>query len=45
MDEARLCIERACLEVPEKQVSGALIEYAKYFEMIGEVSKAIKIIN
>jgi len=41
MDEARLCIERACLEVPPKQVSHCLLEYAKYFETIGEVHRAL----
>ena len=45
MDEARLCIERACLEVPPKQVSTALLEYAKYFEINGEIERAIEIIN
>lgn len=41
MDEARLCLERACLDVPPKQVSMALLEYAKYFEMVGENNRAI----
>lgn len=41
MDQARLCLERACLDVPPKQVSTALLEYAKYFEMIGENKRAI----
>ena len=43
MDEARLCLERACLDVPPKQVCTALLEYAKYFEMIGENRRAIQI--
>ena len=43
MDEARLCLERACLDVPPKQVSMALLEYAKYFEMVGENNRAIQI--
>lgn len=41
MEESRFCIERACLDVPPKQVSIALLEYAKYFEMIGENKRAI----
>jgi len=44
MEEARLCIERACLDVPPKQVSTALLDYAKYFESIGEYSRALQII-
>jgi tetratricopeptide (TPR) repeat protein len=43
VDEARLCIERACLEVPPKQVSHTLLEYAKYFETIGETDRALEI--
>ena len=31
--EARKLIERCLLEVPQKQVSMALLEYAKFFEM------------
>ena len=45
MEEARLCIERACLDVPPKQVSTSLLEYAKYFEIIGEVDRALEIIT
>ena len=45
MEEARLCIERACLDVPPKQVSTALLEYAKFFEISGEVDRALEIIN
>lgn len=41
MDQARLCIERASLEVPIKQVSNCILEYAKYFEMIGEKDRAL----
>jgi hypothetical protein len=36
MEQARLCIERACLDVPQKQLSNCILEYAKYFEMIGD---------
>ena len=45
MDEARLCIERACVEVPPKQVSMALLEYAKYFEIISEPDRAVEIMK
>ena len=41
VDEARLCIERACLDVPPKQVATALLEYAKYFEALGERERAL----
>lgn len=45
MDEARLCIERACVEVPQKQLSNTLLEYAKYFEMIEEPKRALQIMS
>src|SRR3569833_1411287 len=35
VQQARKLIERCCLEVPQKQVSLALLEYAKFFEMEG----------
>ena len=35
MEAARLAIERACMEVPMKQISTALLDYAKYFEVMG----------
>lgn len=38
-------IERCCSEVPQKQVSLALLEYAKYFEMEGAVCRARMIMN
>jgi hypothetical protein len=41
MEEARLCIERACIDVPSKQSSQTLLEYAKYFEMTGDAKRAI----
>lgn len=37
---ARMLIERCLSEVPQKQVSLALLEYAKYFEMQGQVQRA-----
>jgi hypothetical protein len=45
MEEARLCIERACVEVPHKQLSNTLLEYSKYFEMTGEPKRALQIMN
>jgi len=45
MDEARLCVERGCVEAPQKQQSVALLEYSKYFEMIGEYDRAISIMK
>jgi hypothetical protein len=38
-------IERCCLEVPQKQVSLALLEYAKYFEIEGNMHKARQVMN
>ena len=37
---ARKLIERCLSEVPQKQMSLALLEYAKYFEMQGQVLRA-----
>ena len=45
MDQARLCIEKACMDVSAKKVSEALIEYAKYFEMIDEQDRALAIME
>jgi tetratricopeptide (TPR) repeat protein len=42
---ARKCIERACFDVPPKQVSVALLEYAKYFEICGETGRALEIMD
>lgn len=44
-DQARLCIERSCMEVPLKQISICLLEYAKYFEMVGENERALDIMQ
>ena len=40
-ETARYCIERSCMEVPMKQISTALLDYAKYFEMVGENKRAL----
>lgn len=45
LDQARLCIERSCMEVPLKQISLSLLEYAKYFEMIGDNERALEIMQ
>lgn len=47
MDQARLCIEKAFMDmdVSSKKVSEALIEYAKYFEMIEEKDRALAIME
>lgn len=31
--------------MPPKQVSAALLEYAKFFEVTGEIDRALEIIN
>ena len=43
--KARSLIERCCNEVPSKQISIALLDYSKYFEMEGEVNRARQIMN
>ena len=43
--QARRLIERCCVEVPQKQVSIALLEYAKYFEMEGQMTRARQVMN
>lgn len=43
--QARRLIERCCLEVPQKQVSLALLEYAKFFEMEGQISRARQVMG
>jgi hypothetical protein len=40
MEEAKLSVERSCLEVPTKQLSTSLLEYSKYFEMVDEPNRA-----
>ncbi len=42
-ENSRVLIERCLTEVPSKQVSLALLEYAKFFEMRGEVKRARQI--
>jgi hypothetical protein len=41
--QARETIERCCQEVPQKQMSMALLEYAKHFEMVDQVDRARQI--
>lgn len=43
--KARSLIERCCNEVPSKQISVALLDYSKFFEMEGEVGRARSIMN
>lgn len=43
-DKAREIIERCCYEVPAKQSSMALIEYAKHFEILGDIERAASIV-
>jgi hypothetical protein len=38
--QARKLIERCILEVPQKQQSLALLEYAKFFEMQNKIGRA-----
>jgi len=45
MDEARMCVERGCIEAPVKQQSVALLEYSKYFEMIKDDQRAVQIVK
>lgn len=45
MESARKCLERACLDVPPKQVSGGLLEYAKFFELTEETDRAVEIMK
>lgn len=44
-DEARACVERSCMEVPLKQISVALLDCAKFYEMIGENDRAIALMR
>lgn len=44
-DEARACVERSCMEVPLKQISIALLDCAKYYEMIGENDRALALMR
>ena len=43
--QARKLIEKCLNEVPQKQVSLALLEYAKFFEMQGQTVRARQIMN
>jgi len=39
-EQAREIIEKCCYSVPCKQVSFALVEYSKYFELLGKPDRA-----
>jgi tetratricopeptide (TPR) repeat protein len=45
ISNSKFLIERCCLEVPSKQVSLALLEYAKFYEMEGQITRARQIMN
>ncbi len=42
---SRSLVERCCQEVPSKQVSVALLDYAKFWEMEGNIQKARQIMH
>jgi hypothetical protein len=44
-ESGRLAIERACMEVPLKQISTVLLDYAKYYELIGDRQRALSIMG
>ena len=44
MDTAKSLIERSLLEMPQKKQNIGLLEYAKYYEMIGKVETSYKIL-
>lgn len=44
-ERAREIIERCCYEVPSKQMSMAMLEYAKHFEMRGQPQRARQIMQ
>ena len=43
-DSAKMLIERALLEIPPKKQSIAFLEYAKFYELIGNMNKSQKIL-
>ena len=43
--QSREIIERCCFETPAKQVPFSMIEYAKHFEIRGEISRAREIMD
>lgn len=43
--QARETIERCCQEVPQKQMSMALLEHAKHFEIVDQVGRARQIMS
>ena len=44
-ERSREIIERCCYEVPSKQMSMAMLDYAKHFEMRGQVQRARQILQ
>lgn len=44
-ERSREIIERCCYEVPSKQMSMAMLEYAKHFEMRGQAHRARQILH
>ena len=44
-ERAREIIERCCYEVPSKQMSMAMLEYAKHFEMRSQPQRARQIMQ
>ena len=45
LERSREIIERCCYEVPSKQMSMAMLEYAKHFEMRGQPQRARQIMQ
>jgi len=43
LERSREIIERCCYDVPSKQLSLAMLEYAKHFELRGELERARQI--
>lgn len=43
--QSREVIERSCFETPHKQMPFSLIEYAKHFEIRGEIARAREIMD
>jgi tetratricopeptide (TPR) repeat protein len=44
LESAKSLIERSLLEIPQKKQSIGLLEYAKHFELVGNLSSAFKIL-
>jgi tetratricopeptide (TPR) repeat protein len=45
LESSKSLIERSLLEIPQKKQSIGLLEYAKYFEVVGNMSSAFKILS